>query len=530
MDFDEASSLFAVFDGHGGSEVALYCSQKLPDFIKSTEAYKLKDFNKALKDAFIGFDATLVEEEVIKELKKLIKEKSDGDTETEEDGEGDGEDEENLNELHQESRMPLNELLEKLKDGKNRLLRNVKLEAGGSKPMSPILRGRRNGESSSADSSECSARKLEVGGSEEEGTVSSSDAVQKGDSLASNEASSSASCSGSAASAAASASASAPASTSAAGSSSDANAEIVNGPSSSSSLKVDFSEKNHCNSPDSSSAAIKINDEKKEQSVSGSDESATATSHSNQAPVNGACAAASSSEVSASASSATKTEGVSSSSSSAAVGTSSTIGENGVVSSNDGDRSQRISSSKPMPSIGNDSSTDEDDEDGSYNEDRSSTESEGDDGEMDESDTEEEDDEMYPPEFDDDEKFLNGMHEGKSRNSIKFQEINTWGTQFTGPGSSSGCTAVVALLTGNDLYVANAGDSRCVVCRNGKAMDMSFDHKPEDTEELERIRKAGGRVTMDGRVNGGLNLSRAIGDHAYKTVRQRRFRLSVVRI
>lgn len=49
-------------------------------------------------------------------------------------------------------------------------------------------------------------------------------------------------------------------------------------------------------------------------------------------------------------------------------------------------------------------------------------------------------------------------------------------------------------------------------------MDMSFDHKPEDKEELERIHKAGGRVTMDGRVNGGLNLSRAIGDHAYKTV------------
>lgn len=87
-----------------------------------------------------------------------------------------------------------------------------------------------------------------------------------------------------------------------------------------------------------------------------------------------------------------------------------------------------------------------------------------------------------------------------------------------GPGSSSGCTAVVALLSGRDLYVANAGDSRCVVCRDGKALDMSLDHKPEDKEELERIRKAGGRVTMDGRVNGGLNLSRAIGDHAYKTV------------
>jgi len=85
-----------------------------------------------------------------------------------------------------------------------------------------------------------------------------------------------------------------------------------------------------------------------------------------------------------------------------------------------------------------------------------------------------------------------------------------------GPGQSSGCTAVVALLVGRELLVANAGDSRCVLCRNGKTVEMSFDHKPEDELESQRITKAGGRVTMDGRVNGGLNLSRAIGDHAYK--------------
>lgn len=84
------------------------------------------------------------------------------------------------------------------------------------------------------------------------------------------------------------------------------------------------------------------------------------------------------------------------------------------------------------------------------------------------------------------------------------------------PGIDSGCTVVVALVKGNQLYVASAGDSRCIVImRNGQCIPMSFDHKPEDATEHNRIRKAGGRVT-DGRVNGGLNLSRAFGDFSYK--------------
>ena len=79
------------------------------------------------------------------------------------------------------------------------------------------------------------------------------------------------------------------------------------------------------------------------------------------------------------------------------------------------------------------------------------------------------------------------------------------------PGFDSGCTAVVALKCGEELYVANAGDSRCVVSRAGKAVDMSIDHKPEDEPEKTRIEKAGGWVTPDGRVKGGLNLSRSLG-------------------
>ncbi|KAI4461427.1 protein phosphatase 2c [Holotrichia oblita] len=79
-----------------------------------------------------------------------------------------------------------------------------------------------------------------------------------------------------------------------------------------------------------------------------------------------------------------------------------------------------------------------------------------------------------------------------------------------------GTTAVVALLKGSELYVANAGDSRCVLCRNGKAIAMSFDHNPFLAQEEARIKKGGGYVGKDGRVNGGLNLSRALGDHSYK--------------
>ncbi|OMJ96243.1 hypothetical protein SteCoe_206 [Stentor coeruleus] len=79
----------------------------------------------------------------------------------------------------------------------------------------------------------------------------------------------------------------------------------------------------------------------------------------------------------------------------------------------------------------------------------------------------------------------------------------------------AGCTAVVALICRNTLYVANAGDSRCVLNREGRAIEMSIDHKPDLPQERDRIIRAGGMVE-DGRVMGNLNLSRSIGDLEYK--------------
>lgn len=86
-----------------------------------------------------------------------------------------------------------------------------------------------------------------------------------------------------------------------------------------------------------------------------------------------------------------------------------------------------------------------------------------------------------------------------------------------------GCTAVCILLWESGVICANAGDSRAVLCRRGQAVDLSHDHKPNDDPERRRIEAAGGYVEeipvgprMHYRVNGNLNLSRAIGDLTYK--------------
>jgi len=86
-----------------------------------------------------------------------------------------------------------------------------------------------------------------------------------------------------------------------------------------------------------------------------------------------------------------------------------------------------------------------------------------------------------------------------------------------------GCTAVVCCVTANAMIVANAGDSRAVLCRNGQAVPLSEDHKPNAPGERQRIVKAGGHVERSAygpvvqfRVCGNLNLSRSIGDLEYK--------------
>ncbi|CAE7458062.1 unnamed protein product [Symbiodinium natans] len=79
----------------------------------------------------------------------------------------------------------------------------------------------------------------------------------------------------------------------------------------------------------------------------------------------------------------------------------------------------------------------------------------------------------------------------------------------------SGSTAVVACIVGGWVWCANVGDSRALLCRNGRALQLSLDHKPSRADESKRIEEAGGFVSFH-RVLGRLAVSRAFGDEEYK--------------
>jgi len=78
-----------------------------------------------------------------------------------------------------------------------------------------------------------------------------------------------------------------------------------------------------------------------------------------------------------------------------------------------------------------------------------------------------------------------------------------------------GSTANICMIVGDRILTVNLGDSRAVLSRNGMAIDLSVDHKPNMQIETERISRLGGFVT-DNRLFGRLGVSRSFGDFEYK--------------
>lgn len=85
----------------------------------------------------------------------------------------------------------------------------------------------------------------------------------------------------------------------------------------------------------------------------------------------------------------------------------------------------------------------------------------------------------------------------------------------------SGATALFAVVDGaagpsQTLHVANVGDSKCVLSRNGgRAEALTREHRPARPDERSRIEAAGAVVHHD-RVNGVLAVTRSFGDEGHK--------------
>lgn len=84
---------------------------------------------------------------------------------------------------------------------------------------------------------------------------------------------------------------------------------------------------------------------------------------------------------------------------------------------------------------------------------------------------------------------------------------------YTGP---DGTTAIIVVLLDGKIWVANVGDSRAILVKNGKAIQATQDAKPEIPEYRKTVEELGGYIKIcEGgihRVNGVLSVARAIGD------------------
>lgn len=114
------------------------------------------------------------------------------------------------------------------------------------------------------------------------------------------------------------------------------------------------------------------------------------------------------------------------------------------------------------------------------------------------------------------EDVTKGIHSGFLRLDDEMREL----PEMSSGTEKSGSTAVCAFISPRNIYIANCGDSRAVLCRAGDPVFSTRDHKPVLPAEKERIQNAGGSVMIQ-RVNGALAVSRALGDYEYKNLKDR---------
>ena len=477
--FDDDASLFILCDGHGGAEVAKYTVKHFPDFLKNHAEYKRGNYGKALEEAFIDFDVRLRSDEVLEELERIAmdsrgNEESDGNEKT-----SNGHDREQTSD---DAKMDVKE--------DDQVSESTSANAAGCSSAMDSGAGSSSGPGSSA------------GPSSSNGPTSvaedvDSETLRKEASIPIE--------------------------------------ELINKYTGPSHIKGKVQSLRHGSLNLAGSPVIRPS-----QRDGGCEDDAEVGS-SEQVEGGDACEQPGSS----------KTSGESSSSEPKA-GFHALIKETlkqyfmqGCDGEEDDDEDDDDDSEFDASDMDDDDDDDDDSEDEEENDESDSDDDEDGDDELDEdaetsgrkrskklrkkhrdelknstsSSSDETDDDQ-----EDEDDIDAGEESGGSEeeddyfidpNSIMAKKLKAANRSLK-PGIDSGCTVVVALVKSGTLYVASAGDSRCILVeKGGLCLPMSADHKPEDLKEIKRIKKANGTV-VEGRVNGGLNLSRAFGDFNYK--------------
>ena len=105
----------------------------------------------------------------------------------------------------------------------------------------------------------------------------------------------------------------------------------------------------------------------------------------------------------------------------------------------------------------------------------------------------------------------------------EMDKILLYGVEERSRNRWSGCSALTCLLRGNNLYVANAGNIRAVLCRgDGSIERLSTNHSPTDRKERHRVKKSKGDICKSDKtalVNGVLKSTRGLGNHGDPTLK-----------
>ena len=73
LEFEPGHSLFAVFDGHGGAEVAKFCEKYIVSELKADKDFQIRNYEQALKNVFLRIDKKLLSDSGKKELVQISK-------------------------------------------------------------------------------------------------------------------------------------------------------------------------------------------------------------------------------------------------------------------------------------------------------------------------------------------------------------------------------------------------------------------------------------------------------------------------